>query len=184
MTRHRVDDLIAIFDRTFGHSHATELVRGDAEPLYLPCDDTRPRAQIVFAHGYFASALHEIAHWCIAGRKRRQLVDFGYWYIPDGRSPAEQQAFTRVEEKPQALEWAFSVACGKIFVFSADNLDGEVLDDTAFRRAVRDRVRHYLDRGFPKRAAIFIDALRAFYGTDPLTPDQFHLREPTSVPIG
>ncbi|GAM69307.1 transporting ATPase [Vibrio sp. JCM 19236] len=26
--------------------------------------------------------MHEIAHWCVAGPKRRLLEDFGYWYEP------------------------------------------------------------------------------------------------------
>ncbi len=50
----------------------------------------------------FASALHEISHWCIAGKARRELVDFGYWYCPDGRDAMTQSQFEDVEVKPQA----------------------------------------------------------------------------------
>ncbi len=184
MNAHRVDDLIAIFNRLFRASVGCELVRGEDEPLYLPPSADRPIAQIVFAHGYFASALHEVAHWCIAGKRRRQLLDYGYWYKPDGRTALEQRDFERVEEKPQALEWAFSVACGKIFCFSADNLDGEAHDARPFQRAVQARVLAYLERGFPPRAARFIDALHAHYGTEKLVAENFRLPADVLVPSG
>lgn len=44
------------------------------------------------------------------GEKRRQLVDFGYWYAPDGRSAEQQELFQAVEVKPQAMEWILSPA--------------------------------------------------------------------------
>ncbi len=53
---------------------------------------------------FYASALHEIAHWCIAGENRCQQVDYGYWYEPNGRSEERQFEFEKVEVKPQALE--------------------------------------------------------------------------------
>ncbi len=40
---------------------------------------------------FFASALHEISHWCVAGKARREQVDFGYWYCPDGRDAMTQK---------------------------------------------------------------------------------------------
>ncbi len=67
-------------------------------------------------------SLLELSHWCIAGKARRQLADFGYWYAPDGRSEAQQQAFERVEIKPQALECLFTLACRRVFRVSQDNL--------------------------------------------------------------
>ncbi|MDI8993212.1 elongation factor P hydroxylase, partial [Salmonella enterica subsp. enterica serovar Anatum] len=42
--------------------------------IYLPADAQVPYHRIVFAHGFYASALHEISHWCIAGKARRELV--------------------------------------------------------------------------------------------------------------
>ena len=36
---------------------------------------------------------------------------------------AQQQAFERVEVKPQALEWLFNLCCGHRFRISADNLE-------------------------------------------------------------
>ena len=74
---HRYEDLIEIFNNTFLESENTILVKGDDEPIYLPADANSPHHRIIFSHGFFQSALHEIAHWCIAGRERRQLVDFG-----------------------------------------------------------------------------------------------------------
>lgn len=105
---HRCQDLIRIFNQTFLTSHHTELIRGGDEPIYLPASDRRSRHQIVFGHDYFASALHEIAHWLVAGQARRLLEDFGYWYDPDGRDKASQLKFEQVEVQPQAIEWALA----------------------------------------------------------------------------
>ena len=80
------------------------MIRGDDEPLYLPADKNFTYHQIIFAHGYYASALHEISHWCMAGKQRRLLEDFGYWYMPDGRDVDQQKTFEQVEIKPQAKE--------------------------------------------------------------------------------
>lgn len=162
---HRVEDLIALFNGLFRDSENTILVRGQDEPIYLPADHEHPHHRILFAHGYFASALHEIAHWCIAGKRRRTLVDFGYWYKPDGRTVQEQAQFEQVEVKPQALEWCFSRAAGKDFVFSADNLSGEAKDNSAFQEAVCRQVHQYFENGFPKRAQRLIDHLIEFYDT-------------------
>lgn len=162
---HDVEDLIRIFNDLFKEKYNTILVRGEDEPIYLPADEEHPYNRLVFAHGYFSSALHEIAHWCIAGKRRRTLVDFGYWYQPDGRTAAQQTAFLKVEVKPQALEWAFSVAAGHKFNFSADNLDGQATDMTLFKEAVHQQIMAWLEEGFPARARHFLKALHDFYGT-------------------
>ena len=87
---------------------------GEDEPIYLPADQQCAHHRIIFAHGFFASALHEISHWCIAGPERRLLVDFGYWYEPDGRDVLKQAEFERLEIKPQAVEWALATSCALI----------------------------------------------------------------------
>ena len=87
---HKYEQLIEIFDGCFAVDFNTRLIKGDDEPIYLPADDEVPYNRIVFAHGFYASALHEISHWCIAGKARRELVDFGYWYCPDGRDAMTQ----------------------------------------------------------------------------------------------
>jgi elongation factor P hydroxylase len=172
---HRYQDVIAVFDAAFKESENTRLIKGESEPEYIPANDQCYFHQVIFAHGYFASALHEIAHWCIAGKARRLLNDYGYWYCPDGRSEAEQKVFEKVEVKPQAIEWAFSVAANKRFRVSTDNLNGAQGDTKAFTLDVHQQVLCYLRDGFPPRAALFIDALAEFYGTAVLNIEQFRL---------
>ncbi|WP_346299343.1 elongation factor P hydroxylase, partial [Halomonas sp. BM-2019] len=75
---HRLEDIIALFDGLFGETLATRLMRGGDEPLYRPADAECPYHRVIFARGFYASALHEIAHWCIAGSRRRRLEDYGY----------------------------------------------------------------------------------------------------------
>jgi hypothetical protein len=164
---HQYQDLISIFKQTFYAKYKTVLVKGDAEPVYLPASEQCPHNQIIFAHGYYASALHEIAHWCLAGEKRRLLEDFGYWYIPDGRNSEQQKAFEQVEVKPQAIEWAFCMAAKKTFYVSADNLNGSGGSDTQlFQQRVEEQVALYCEHGFPKDAQLFIEALAEFYHTN------------------
>ncbi|WP_206484502.1 elongation factor P hydroxylase [Thalassotalea sp. G2M2-11] len=173
---HNYQDLIGLFEQTFYANYRTKLIKGDDEPIYLPANEQCPYHQIVFAHGYFSSALHEIAHWCIAGAERRLQEDFGYWYIPDGRTAEQQQTFEQVEIKPQAIEWAFCQAAKKKFYVSADNLHGAQADTTSFKHHVYQQVKQYLQTGFPPRAQMFIEALARFYHVElPLTIEQFQL---------
>ncbi|WP_299075413.1 elongation factor P hydroxylase [uncultured Paraglaciecola sp.] len=172
---HIYQDLIRLFNRTFKEVENTQLVKGGHEPIYLPAKNTQQHHQIVFAHGYFASALHEVAHWCIAGKQRRLLEDYGYWYSPDGRDAKQQSEFEQVEIKPQAIEWAFSCACGKPFKVSIDNLNGEAGDSQIFKNAVKQQVLDYLELGFPPRAATFIRVLQNFYQSGKLTKEMFCL---------
>ncbi|XQW83933.1 elongation factor P hydroxylase [Thalassotalea piscium] len=176
MQQHRYQDLVTLFEETFFNQYNTRLVKGEAEPVYLPANEQCQYHQVVFAHGYYSSALHEIAHWCIAGQSRRLLEDYGYWYLPDGRNREQQNKFEHVEIKPQALEWAFCVAANKSFNVSADNLNGCEVDTTQFRLNVYQQVQRYLKEGFPKRAQQFIDALANHYQVNvPLTLSQFEL---------
>ncbi|WP_137166516.1 elongation factor P hydroxylase [Salinimonas lutimaris] len=161
----QVDILMALFDKTFYQSFNTRLIRGEDEPVYLPASAAVPYHQIVFAHGFFSSALHEIAHWCIAGARRRLLEDYGYWYCPDGRDASQQAKFEQVEVRPQAIEWALAVAAGRRFQVSTDNLNGAEPDREGFTRAVRAQLNDYLASGFPPRAQMFIDALRQTFNT-------------------
>lgn len=160
---HRIDDLIALFDRLFADTYRTRLVRGDDEPLYLPADAEHDHHRIIFAHGFFASALHEISHWCIAGEARRQREDYGYWYEPDGRDSQRQADFERVEVAPQALEKLFSEACDSPFRVSVDNLDGVEVDRERFTQSVVSRATRYREEGLPTRASAFHEALTAYY---------------------
>jgi elongation factor P hydroxylase len=171
---HHYQELIDVFDSCFLAEFNTRLIKGDDEPIYLPADDEQPFNRIVFAHGYYASGMHEISHWCIAGHERRKLVDFGYWYCPDGRDAQTQSQFEDVEVKPQALEWLLCVAAGFPFNVSCDNLSGDVEPDRiAFQRRVHAQVMLYLDQGIPARPARLISALREYYHVPPLTAEQF-----------
>lgn len=172
---HQYQDLIQIFNQCFAESFNTQLVKGESEPIYLPADSDCDFHRVVFAHGFFASALHEIAHWCLAGPQRRLLPDYGYWYSPDGRDAAKQQAFEQVEIKPQALEWMFSVAAAFVFNISCDNLDGDYEPDRAsFQQRVQQQVMKNLANPIPERANIFLQALQQFYGTAALRDTDFN----------
>jgi len=160
---HKYDDLITLFNDCFSQTHNTRLIKGGDEPLYSPANNDCPYHQVIFARGFYASALHEISHWCQAGEKRRLLEDFGYWYIPDGRNEKQQQKFEQVEIIPQAIEWAFNVAAGRKFHVSADNLNGFEADTDGFKKQVYQQVLVFLEQGFPKRVQTFIAVLANFY---------------------
>ncbi|MGF1872911.1 elongation factor P hydroxylase [Photobacterium indicum] len=171
---HNNDDLIAIFNDTFLERFNTELVLGGDEPIYLPADVDNAHHRIIFARGFFASAMHEIAHWCIAGPQRRLLEDYGYWYEPDGRTDAVQAEFEKVEIQPQAVEWILSASCGFRFQVSCDNLSGDCEPDrVGFTLKVREQVLRFLVQGMPERTQILSDRLRVYYQVEPLTSAQF-----------
>lgn len=170
----QVDWLISHFNSWFAHRHAV-LVRSTDEPEYLPATHNQP-ARIMFAHGYFASALHEISHWCIAGEQRRTLPDLGYWYAPDGRTAEQQALFEQVEIKPQALEWLFTTACQRKFQVSLDNLNGEAGSGDTFKRHVHARVIELLSGNavLPVDAQHFLYCLQhAIRPQQPLSADEF-----------
>lgn len=161
--QHNIDDLIALFNGHFGLTENTVLVAGGDEPIYLPADADHPQHRIIFAHGFFASALHELAHWCIAGLERRLQVDYGYWYHPDGRDASQQLAFAEVEAKPQALECLLAQAAGHPFVISLDNLSGEEVDTTPFRQAVLSQIQVFQRQGVNNRTLQLIQLLADYY---------------------
>ena len=167
--------LINLFNSLFRDTHNTVLVKGDDEPIYLPADENNPHHRVIFAHGFFASALHEIAHWCVAGEERRKLEDFGYWYKPDGRTADEQTLFEKVEVAPQALEWIMAQASGLKFNFSADNLSGGIGASDSFRQNVHDRVHQLLKSGLPDRHRQLVEAMLVEFKQPPLQPAQFSL---------
>ena len=164
----RLDLIAAVFNIHFLKSENTQLIGGATEPLYTPSSNNEEPHQLFFRENFVSSALHEIAHWCIAGKQRRLQQDFGYWYQPDGRTIDEQARFESMEVKPQALEWIFSNACGQKFTPSADNLNAsdDIADDTAFKQALVQQARQWCDsQQLPPRGKIFIDALRKEFKT-------------------
>ncbi|WP_019530335.1 elongation factor P hydroxylase [Dasania marina] len=169
-------ELIELFDRCFFQSCNTRLVKGGVEPLYSPADKCCDYHRIIFAHGFFSSALHEIAHWCLAGEQRRKQIDYGYWYAEDGRSAQQQTIFEAVEVKPQAIEWMFSVASAQKFSLSVDNLNGEYTDPLPFKQAVLAQVKKYCEQGLPQRAALFQQQLIVHFNPAyQLSADHFSL---------
>jgi elongation factor P hydroxylase len=162
---HQYQDVISIFNNCFFETYNTKLMKGDEEPIYLPADENRPYHAIFFAHGFFASALHECSHWLIAGEERRKLIDFGYWYAPDGRTKEQQELFQKVEVKPQAIEWILSVAAGHPFQISLDNLNGSELDTASFKLAIHQQIKTYCEQGLAERTETLRLALCDFYKT-------------------
>ena len=166
---HNCDDLIQLFIDTFNESEDVLLLAGAEEPLYLPAKDGKP-AEIHFRDDYYSSALHEIAHWCIAGTERRKQVDYGYWYVADGRDEKEQEAFFKAEVKPQALEWLFSLACDYPFSVSVDNVvAGDQGSDwsyweqlastkTHFQTLCYEQILLWESTSIPRRGALFMAA--------------------------
>ncbi len=156
------DWLIELFNHLF-ISKQVILVRSTGEPEYFPAQNNQP-ARIEFAHGFFASALHECSHFFVAGKRRRQLPDFGYWYAADGRSAAQQQAFERVEVKPQAIECLFTLACGRPFQVSQDNLFADFdTSSSTFAQDVYQQAQTYITKPdtLPSDAKTLLQALLA-----------------------
>lgn len=171
---HDYQDLIKIFNDTFSASFNTVLELGGDEPIYLPADEQHPQHRIIFARGFYASALHEIAHWCVAGPERRLLEDFGYWYEPDGRTAQVQAEFEKVEIRPQAYEWILALSAGFAFSVSCDNLNGDFEPDRLlFMSQVHAEVMSILDQGIPPRVEMLSEAMRGFYGIAPLNHSDF-----------
>jgi elongation factor P hydroxylase len=158
MTDPRAARIVATFNRLFGESHRTQLVGGGTEPLYEPATVDAP-ARIVFTHDYPASALHEAAHWCLAGDARRAQRDYGYWYSPGPRDARARSAFFATECDVQAVEALLAEACGVRFVISADDFAAPHDELEAFERRVRDRIAMRRMRGLPARAVRLRDAL-------------------------
>jgi elongation factor P hydroxylase len=160
--RHDARVLERLFAGAFAATHDTVLVGGAEEPLYLPATTTAP-AEIRYRADYFASALHEVAHWCVAGAARRRRVDYGYWYAEAGRDAAAQAAFERVEVRPQAIESLFAAAAGSPFRISLDNPGRDEFDPAPFAEAVAVEAARLHEQGLPPRAARFRDALAAHF---------------------
>jgi len=155
--------LVKIFNQLFAQSENTLLEMGADQPFYQSSKEGK--FAIIYAReDYFSSALHEVAHWTIAGRQRRQKDDFGYWYEPEGRSVRQQQEFELVEVKPQAIEWLFSLACDHPFHFSADNLLKSLNPSEDFILAVKKQARDYLNNSsMPRRAELLFEKLKQHY---------------------
>ena len=111
----------------------------------------------------------------MAGDARRKSIDFGYWYVPEGRSAAEQAKFQSVEARPQALEWLFSLACNCHFQLSLDNhLDLGIRDKDKFACSVAQEAKTFILKGLPNRAKSFFMELARSFDTA-LVPSEIHI---------
>ena len=161
--RHRAHDLELLFQQCFTLEFNTQLVCGVDEPLYQPADEKNTINKIFYREDFFSSALHEVAHWCIASKKRRKLLDFGYWYDGSSRNNDQQARFQSVELVPQAIELLFSQACHYSFEVSVDNFSVPPGDIMIFDREVKEKAKQLSASGLPSRAVIFLQALTTFY---------------------
>ena len=150
----RVDHraIASCFNRLFSATYRTVLVGGAQEPFYQPPAATG-LGQLSYREDFAASALHEAAHWCVAGAARRRLPDFGYTYTPPPRTDRDQAAFFAAELTVQTLERQFALACGLPFRPSSDDPDIPV---HAYRQAIdghtQEVVERYLHRATRARA--------------------------------
>jgi len=169
------ENIEQIFAQAFSEDYNTRLVGGAEEPLYEPGEPNCTH-KIHYRHDYFASALHEVAHWCVAGSQRRLQTDYGYWYAEDGRSEEQQRLFEQVEIKPQALEWIFSKASARPFRVSADNLAQNLGPSPSFKQAIYQACQNYCAQGLPPRPARFVAELAKHYRVEaPLSAEHFTL---------
>ena len=137
----------------------TRLAGGFPEPFYR-APSGEALAEVQFTRDYERSALHELAHWCIAGDSRRLQDDYGYWYEPDGRTDQQQASFFEVEVKPQALEKHFCHALDLPFGVSVDNLGNTAVDGIdEFKTDVDRQYARYAATGLPERASVIYDCL-------------------------
>ncbi len=176
----RAEHIIGLFNVLFEEKYHTRLLGGVQEPYYIPlghwsgqlpdafisqtgikpCSDYH---YVCFTKDYVRSALHEIAHWVIAGRQRRLQLDYGYWYYPDGRSEQQQKQFEQVELLPQAIEWLFCDAAQLPFSPSMDNLNTihNPVRAGQFQHKIAVRKKQLLTTCLPSRARVFEQALMA-----------------------
>ena len=158
-----------VFNGLFAASTHTErrtvMMGGGAEPLFLPATDDQP-ARLVFTRDYASSALHEAAHWCIAGAARRRQIDYGYHYDAPPRTAQQRHRFFDLELRCQAMELLFTTAARQPFRVSIDDLDtpperAMQISAADFATDVHAAAIAMNARGLPSRAARLRDALSA-----------------------
>ena len=151
------DLIIQTFNQGLGFQFDTKLIDEGTEPIYQPAQHHGEAHKIFFAHGYWSSALHELAHWCIAGSERRKLLDYGYWYKPNRSQKDDRQRFLQSEARPQALEWHFTVALGQDFFVSLDDFSNDQNMLEEFRRMIRKEAIDLHQNSLPPRAQVFVN---------------------------
>jgi elongation factor P hydroxylase len=166
-------EIVCTFNELFADDYNTTLCGGANEPLYRVAIGGQSEHQIWFRDDYASSALHEIAHWCIAGPDRRLQDDYGYWYI-EKRNANHQRQFEEVEATPQGLEWMLSIAAGVDFRVSSDNLELVDLDIEPLRKRIREEALNFLGNGIPQRAEKLLLQFAEISGAqDVMSPHHF-----------
>ena len=161
-------EIAGCFNVGLGRQHRVRLVGGACEPEYLPENDSR-WAVLRYSHDFARSALHELAHWCIAGRARRKRVDFGYRYQPPPRTQLQHESFVRVEIPVQALELLLCTSCHVPFRVSVDDVADALNRERDFADAVADYAQRYIHSGLPPRGAQLLELFqRADFGAGAL----------------
>jgi len=148
-------DIAARFNADVGRRYHACLLGGAVEPLYEPARAGLP-ARIHYRQDFAQSALHELAHWCIAGAARRALPDYGYWYQPPPRDPALRARFFAVEGRVQGLERLLAHVARVRFHVSVDDPGSDPLD---FEARVMASARAWLARDLPPRTQAVLAAL-------------------------
>ncbi|MGL4673266.1 MAG: elongation factor P hydroxylase [Wohlfahrtiimonas sp.] len=118
------DELCHVLIETLAKALPDLVIQGGADEPFYEAAKEGAKAILYFRDNYPRSLLHELAHYCLAGDRRRKLDDFGYWYFPCGRTTEEQILFEQVEARPQGLEKAMCEAVGLKFSPSLDDFSG------------------------------------------------------------
>ena len=148
-------EVAAVFNCTFS-DHSVVMHGEYREPMYIPGMDV---AELRYTLDHTALALHEAAHWCIAGRRRRRNTDYGYFYEPPPRSGMHRVRFEDVDIEAQSVEVLLAEAAGSQFQPSSDDVDVPLFLLEAFSSRILERARERRQVGLPKRADKFRVAL-------------------------
>lgn len=160
------NDIEHIFNGCFKLTENTVIRSTQDEPNYQPTQPGEPLNCIFYTADSYASIMHEISHWCRAGRQRRTMHDYGYWYKEHGRTPAEQIIYVASESKTQALEWILCVAAGARVLIIPENQPISYAPSPGFKTQIYAHTMTLLSNGMPARAEIFKTALLKFYGRE------------------
>ena len=123
------DDLCISLINLFEHLFSNIAIISGADEPYYEAPRANTKAKIFFKENYPRSLLHEMAHYCLAGKKRRKLDDYGYWYTECDRTNEEQELFQLVEARPQGLEKAMCEAISIQFSPSLDDFSGRPISE-------------------------------------------------------
>lgn len=154
--------IIEVFNSCFRTAEQTWLIGGANEPWYERAKGDN-EARLYCRADYAASALHEVAHWCLATQEQRMRDDFGFTYLAPPRTLAAQRAFFQLELPVQSLESLFADAAGIEFKVSADSFDpshAKLISEFAGAVACyRTTTEKWLESEAGSRAKLFADAL-------------------------